>query len=89
MWVTTSGSTLAVCDLRKGVVGVSEDQGDELLSSAVVGGQVATEMAKKRRRNDISNRGATSGEKIIVGGARGILTLWDRGNWTATMYSVI
>lgn len=76
-WVTTSGFTLAVTDLRKGVVKVSEDQGDVLLSSTCVPG---LGMSKKRRR--LMEAEATGGgDKVLVGGAGGILTLFDRGQW--------
>lgn len=76
-WITTSGSSLAVSDLRKGVVTVSDDQGDVLLSSACVSG---LGLSKKRRRLDEGGSGGF-GEKILVGGAQGVLTLWDRGQW--------
>ncbi|KAK0660363.1 WD repeat-containing protein jip5 [Lasiodiplodia hormozganensis] len=66
-WVTTGGSTLAVTDLRRGVLVRSEDQEEELLSSMFVGG-----LAKK---------GSSVGEKILVGGSGGVLTLWERGVW--------
>lgn len=46
----------------------SEDQEEELLSSLVVSGIPAK-----------FSRGA--GEKVIVGGAGGVLTLWNRGFW--------
>ncbi|KAI9818715.1 MAG: WD repeat-containing protein jip5 [Thelocarpon impressellum] len=67
-WVTTGGSTLAVTDVRKGVLVKSEDQDDDLLSSLFVGG-----LPHK------SGRG--KGEKILVGGSEGVLTLWERGVW--------
>ncbi|KAF2089201.1 hypothetical protein K490DRAFT_38934 [Saccharata proteae CBS 121410] len=66
-WVTTGGSTLAVTDLRRGVLAKSEDQDEELLSSLFVGG--------------LGKRGTSMGEKMLVGGASGILTLWERGVW--------
>lgn len=66
-WVTTGGTTLAVTDLRRGVLVKSEDQEEELLSSVFVGG--------------LGKRGTSRGEKIIVGTAGGILTLWERGVW--------
>ncbi|QDS69081.1 WD repeat-containing protein jip5 [Venturia effusa] len=66
-WITTGGTTLAVTDLRRGVLVQSEDQEEELLSSVFVGG--------------LGKRGTSRGEKVIVGTAGGILTLWERGVW--------
>lgn len=45
----------------------SEDQGEELLSSLHVGG--------------LGKKGTSVGEKILVGGGSGVLTLWERGVW--------
>ncbi|RFU33791.1 hypothetical protein B7463_g2537, partial [Scytalidium lignicola] len=67
-WVTTGGSTLAVTDLRRGVLVKSEDQEEELLSSVFVGG-----LPQKP--------GRSKGEKVLVGGSNGVLTLWERGVW--------
>lgn len=67
-WVTTGGSTLAVTDLRRGVLVRSEDQEEELLSSVFVGGLSA-------------KPGRSKGEKVLVGGGGGVLTLWERGVW--------
>jgi hypothetical protein len=66
-WVSTGGTTLAVTDLRRGVLVRSEDQEEELLSTAFVSG-----LAKK---------GTSTGEKVLVGGASGVVTLWERGVW--------
>jgi DNA-binding transcriptional regulator/RsmH inhibitor MraZ len=66
-WVTTGGSTLAVTDLRRGVMVRSEDQEEELLSSIMVTG--------------LSKKGTSVGEKVLVGGGNGVLTLWERGVW--------
>ncbi|KAL5114972.1 WD repeat-containing protein jip5 [Pleosporales sp. CAS-2024a] len=66
-WLTTGGSTLAVTDLRRGVMVRSEDQEEELLSSVMVTG--------------LSKKGTSVGEKVLVGGGNGVLTLWERGVW--------
>ncbi|KAL6712376.1 WD repeat-containing protein jip5 [Coniothyrium glycines] len=66
-WVTTGGSTLAVTDLRRGVMVRSEDQDEELLSSLIVTG--------------LSKKGTNVGEKVVVGAGDGVLTLWERGVW--------
>lgn len=65
-------------DLRKGVVKVSEDQGDVLLSSACIAGLALTRAETKRRRG---NAGAEQADKVLVGGADGVLTFWERGAW--------
>ena len=67
-WVTTGGTTLAVTDLRRGVLVKSEDQEEELLSSVFVGGLP-------------SKPGRSKGEKFLVGSSTGVLTLWERGVW--------
>lgn len=55
-------------DLRRGVLVKSEDQEDELLCSVYVGG-----LPQKPGRN--------KGEKVLVGSAIGVLTIWERGVW--------
>lgn len=67
-WVTTGGTTLAVTDLRRGVLVKSADQEEELLSCAVVGGFPA-------------HGGQSGGQKVVVGNGNGVLTLWERGVW--------
>ncbi|OJJ72951.1 hypothetical protein ASPBRDRAFT_123679 [Aspergillus brasiliensis CBS 101740] len=66
-WVTTGGTTLAVTDLRRGVLVRSEDQEEELISSVYIGGLATT--------------GTSRGEKVLVGGSGGVLTLWEKGAW--------
>jgi len=56
-----------VTDLRRGVLVRSEDQEEELISSVYVSGLKAGGMSR--------------GEKLIVGGASGVLTLWEKGAW--------
>jgi hypothetical protein len=65
--VTTGGTTLAVTDLRRGVLVRSENQEEELISSTFIGG--------------LSAGGTSRGEKVVVGGTNGVLTLWERGAW--------
>lgn len=67
-WITTGGTTLAVTDLRRGVLVKSEDQEEEFLSSVFVGGLRA-------------RPGRSKGEKVVVGSSSGVLTLWERGVW--------
>jgi hypothetical protein len=56
-----------VTDIRRGVLVKSEDQEEELLSSCYVGG--------------FAKRGTSQGEKILVGGGDGVITLWEKGVW--------
>ena len=67
-WISTGGTTLAVTDLRRGVLVKSEDQEEELFSSVFVSGLPTKANGSK-------------GEKILVGDGNGVLTLWEKGVW--------
>ena len=68
-WLTTGGTTLALTDLRRGVLVKSEDQEEELLSSVYVTGLTAKKSS------------GSTGEKALVGGSDGVITLWEKGQW--------
>lgn len=66
-WLSTGGTTVAITDVRRGVMVKSEDQGEELLSSCYV--------------NNLPRRRSGPVEKMLVGGAGGVITLWEKGVW--------
>ena len=68
-FLTTGGTTLALTDLRRGVLVKSEDQEDLLLSSLYITGLPAKKSS------------GSSGEKAVVGGGDGVVTLWEKGQW--------
>ena len=68
-WLTTGGTTLALTDLRRGVLVKSEDQEELLLSSLYVTGLAAKKAS------------GSTGEKALVGGGDGVVTLWEKGQW--------
>jgi WD40 repeat protein len=68
-WISTGGTTLALTDLRRGVLVKSEDQEEILLSSLYM-----TNLPARK------SRGSTH-EKAVVGGGDGVITLWEKGQW--------
>lgn len=68
-FLTTGSTTLALTDLRRGVLAKSEDQEELLLSSLYITGLPAKKSS------------GSSGEKAVVGGGDGVITLWEKGQW--------
>ncbi|KAK5109107.1 WD repeat-containing protein jip5 [Meristemomyces frigidus] len=68
-WLSTGGTTLALTDLRRGVLVKSEDQEEILMSSLYITGLPAKKST------------GSSGEKALVGGGDGVITLWEKGQW--------
>jgi WD repeat-containing protein 55 len=66
-WITVGGSTLAVTDLRKGVISNSADQEAELTTAICIQG--------------LKKGGTSVGEKVLVGQGDGVVSLWERGVW--------
>jgi WD40 repeat protein len=68
-WLTIGCTTLALTDLRRGVLAKSEDQEELLLSCLYVTGL------------PVKKSSGHSGSKAVVGGGDGVLTLWEKGQW--------
>lgn len=66
-FITVGGSTMAVTDVRKGIIATSEDQEAELSSVTIVSG--------------LKKGGTSVGEKVLVGQSDGVISLWERGVW--------
>ncbi|KAK5943057.1 WD repeat-containing protein jip5 [Knufia obscura] len=67
-FLTVGGSTLAVVDIRRGVIATSEDQEIELSSLSMVSG--------------LKSGGTSVGTKVLVGQGDGVISLFERGVWS-------
>lgn len=67
--ITTGSTTLAVTDLRRGVLAKSEDQEELLLSCVYVTGL------------PFKKSSGSTGEKAVVGQGDGVISLWEKGQW--------
>ncbi|KAI5370984.1 Putative WD40/YVTN repeat-like-containing domain superfamily [Septoria linicola] len=68
-FLTTGSTTLALTDLRRGVLAKSEDQEELLLSSLYITGL------------PVKKSSGSTGEKAVVGGGDGVITLWEKSQW--------
>lgn len=68
-WITTGSTTLALTDLRRGVLAKSEDQEELLLSCLYVTGL------------PFKKSSGSTGEKAITGQGDGVISLWEKGQW--------
>lgn len=66
-FITVGGSTLAVVDIRKGVIATSEDLETEVSSVNIISG--------------LKSGGTSVGSKALVGQSDGVISLFERGVW--------
>jgi hypothetical protein len=85
-WASTGGTTLAVTDLRRGVLERSDAQDDELLSGCAVRGVPRRRRRRQREaggKNGAGEPSSSSDTTLVVGDGSGVITLWhgDGGRW--------